>query len=136
MREAVIVAAKRTPIGKTYRGAFNHTYGPTLGAHAIRAVVEQAGIDPAMIDDVVMGCAMRQGATGFNIARLSALRAGLPVSVAGMTIDRQCSSGLMAVATAAKYITHDGAAAAIGAGVETVSLVQNKHINRHMGRDP
>jgi len=136
MREAVIVAAKRTPIGKAYRGAFNYTYGPTLGAHAISAVVEQAGIDPAMIDDVVMGCAMQQGATGFNIARLSALRAGLPVSVAGMTIDRQCSSGLMAVATAAKYIVHDGAAAAIGAGVEAVSLVQNKHMNRHMGRDP
>ncbi len=88
MRDAVIVAVKRTPIGKAFRGAFNHTCGPTLGAHAIRAVVEQAEIDPAMIDDVVMGCAMQQGATGFNIARLSALRAGLPVSVAGMSIDR------------------------------------------------
>ncbi|TAJ74200.1 MAG: acetyl-CoA C-acyltransferase [Sphingobium sp.] len=136
MREAVIVAAKRTPIGKAYRGAFNATYGPTLGAHALGAVVEQAGIDPARIDDVVMGCAMQQGATGFNIARLSALCAGLPVSVAGMTIDRQCSSGLMAVATAAKYIINDGAEVAIGAGVESVSLVQNKHWNRHMARDP
>ena len=136
MREAVIVAARRTPIGKAYRGAFNHTYGPTLGAHPLRAVVEQAGIDPARIEDVVMGCAMQQGATGFNIARLSALRAGFPVSVAGMTIDRQCSSGLMAIATAAKYIVNDGAEVAIGAGVESVSLVQNKHMNRHMGRDP
>jgi acetyl-CoA C-acetyltransferase len=136
MREAVIVAAKRTPIGKAYRGAFNNTYGPALGAHAIRAVVEQAGVDPALIDDVIMGCALQQGATGFNIARLSALRAGLPVSVAGMTIDRQCSSGLMAIATAAKYIVQDGAEVAIGAGVESVSLVQNKHQNRHMARDP
>ena len=136
MREAVIVAAKRTPIGKAYRGAFNHTYGPTLGAHAIRAVVEQAGVDPAQIDDVVMGCALPQGSTGFNIARLSALRAGLPVSVAGMTVDRQCASGLMALATAAKSILHDGADVAIGAGIESVSLVQNKHMNQHMARDP
>jgi len=136
MREAVIVAAKRTPIGKAYRGAFNNTYGPTLGAHAIAAVVEQAGIDPARIEDVAMGCALQQGATGFNIARLSAIRAGLPVSVAGMTIDRQCSSGLMAIAAAARTIVHDGAAVTIGAGVESVSLVQNKHMNRHMARDP
>lgn len=136
MREAVIVAARRSPIGRAYRGALNNTHGPTLGAHAIAAVVEQAGIDPALIDDVVMGCAMQQGSTGFNVARLSALRAGLPTSVAGMTIDRQCSSGLMAVATAAKYILNDGADVAIGGGVESVSLVQNKHMNRHMARDP
>jgi len=136
MREVVIVAAKRSPIGRAYRGALNNTHGATLGAHAIAAVLEQSGLDPALIDDVVMGCAMQQGSTGFNIARLSALRAGMPTSVAGMTVERQCSSGLMAVATAAKYILCDGASIAIGGGVESVSLVQNKHMNRYMGRDP
>jgi acetyl-CoA C-acetyltransferase len=136
MREAVIVAAKRTPIGKAYRGAFNNTYGATLGAHAIRAVVEQAGVDPGEIDDVAMGSALQQGTTGNNIARQAALRAGLPTSVSGMTIDRQCSSGLMGVATAAKYIINDGAPIAIGAGIESISLVQNDKINRFMAGDP
>src|SRR4051794_23350616 len=102
MREAVIVAAARTPIGKAYRGAFNATYGATLAAHPIREVVARAGIDPGDVDDVAMGCALPQGTTGTNIARQAALRAGLPDSVAGQTIDRQCSSGLMAVATSAK----------------------------------
>src|SRR5205823_14534022 len=91
MREAVIVAAKRTPIGKAYRGAFNNTYGATLGAEAIRAAVAQAGVDPGEIDDVAMGVAIQQGTTGNNIARQAALRAGLPNTVSGMTIDRQCS---------------------------------------------
>jgi acetyl-CoA C-acetyltransferase len=136
MREAVIVAAKRTPIGKAYRGAFNNTYGATLGAAPIAAVVEQAGIDPGEIDDVAMGCALEQGTTGNNIARQAALRAGLPDTVAGMTMDRQCSSGLMAVATAAKYIIHDGAPIAIGGGVESISLVQNDKMNRFMAGDP
>ncbi|MGZ3377915.1 MAG: acetyl-CoA C-acyltransferase [Phenylobacterium sp.] len=136
MREAVIVAARRTPIGKAYRGAFNNTYGATLGAHAIAAAVAQAGIDPGEVDDVAMGCALQQGTTGNNIARQAALRAGLPVTVSGMTIDRQCSSGLMGVATAAKYIINDGAPIAIGAGIESISLVQNDKVNRYMAVDP
>ncbi|MDZ4375881.1 MAG: acetyl-CoA C-acyltransferase, partial [Phenylobacterium sp.] len=136
MREAVIVAAKRTAIGKAYRGAFNNTYGATLGAEAIRAAVAQAGIDPGEVDDVAMGCALQQGTTGNNIARQAALRAGLPNTVSGMTIDRQCSSGLMGVATAAKYIINDGAQVAIGAGIESISLVQNDKVNRFMATDP
>jgi len=136
MREAVIVAAKRTPIGKAYRGAFNNTYGATLGANAIRAVVDQAGVDPGEIDDVAMGSALQQGTTGNNIARQAALRAGLPNTVSGMTIDRQCSSGLMAIATAAKYIINDNAPIAIGAGIESISLVQNDKMNRFMAGDP
>ena len=136
MREAVIVAARRTAIGKAYRGAFNNTYGATLGGHAIAAAVAQAGIDPGEVDDIAMGCALQQGTTGNNIARQAALRAGLPNTVAGMTIDRQCSSGLMGVATAAKYIINDGAPIAIGAGIESISLVQNGHVNGFMARDP
>jgi acetyl-CoA C-acetyltransferase len=136
MREAVIVAARRTPIGKAYRGAFNNTYGATLGGHAIAAAIAQAGIDPGEVDDIAMGCALQQGTTGNNIARQAALRAGLPNTVAGMTIDRQCSSGLMGVATAAKYIVNDGAPIAIGAGIESISLVQNDKVNRYMAVDP
>jgi acetyl-CoA C-acetyltransferase len=136
MRDAVIVAAKRTPIGKAYRGAFNNTYGATLAAESIRAVVAQAGVDPGEIDDVAMGAAMQQGTTGNNVARQAALRAGLPNTVSGMTIDRQCSSGLMGVATAAKYIINDGAPIAIGGGVESISLVQNANMNGFMARDP
>jgi acetyl-CoA C-acetyltransferase len=136
MREAVIVAAKRTPIGKAYRGAFNNTYGATLGAEALKAAVAQAGVDPGEIDDVAMGCALQQGTTGNNIARQAALRAGLPNTVSGMTIDRQCSSGLMGVATAAKYIINDGAPVAVGAGIESISLVQNGHMNGYYRADP
>lgn len=136
MREAVIVSTARTPIGKAYRGAFNNTYGATLAGHSIAAVVERAGLDPAEVDDVVFGCALEQGTTGNNIARQAALRAGLPTSVSGMTLDRQCSSGLMAIATAAKYIINDGAPVAIGGGVESISLVQNDKMNRFMAGDP
>jgi acetyl-CoA C-acetyltransferase len=136
MREAVIVAARRTPIGKAYRGAFNNTYGATLGGHALAAVVEQAGIDPGEVDDVIMGCALQQGTTGNNIARQAALRAGMPKTVSGTTIDRQCSSGLMGVSMAAKYIINDGAPIAIGAGIESISLVQNGHLNGFMANDP
>lgn len=135
MREAVIVSTARTPIGKAYRGAFNNTNGATLGGHAIAEAVKRAGIDPGEIDDVVMGCALQQGTTGGNIARVAAMRAGLPKTVSGMTIDRQCSSGLMAIATAAKYIIHDNAPAAIGAGIESISLVQNEKINRSRSGD-
>ncbi len=134
MREAVIVAARRTPIGKAYRGAFNNTHGATLAGHSIAAVIAQAGIDPGDVDDIAMGCALQQGATGSNIARQAALRAGMPVTVSGMTIDRQCSSGLMGVSMAAKYIINDGAPIAIGAGVESISLVQTPMIN--LARDP
>ena len=136
MREAVIVSTARTPIGKAYRGAFNNTYGATLAGHSIAAVVERAGIDPAEVDDVVFGCALEQGTTGNNIARQALLRAGLPNTVSGMTMDRQCSSGLMGIATAAKYIINDGAPIAIGGGVESISLVQNDKMNRFMTSDP
>ncbi len=135
MREAVIVSAARTPIGKAYRGAFNNTTAPTLGGHAIAAAVARAKIDPAEIDDVVMGAALQQGTTSQNIGRNAALRAGLPNTVSGMSMDRQCSSGLMAVATAAKYITQDGAPMAIGAGLESISLVQNDKMNLFRARD-
>jgi acetyl-CoA C-acetyltransferase len=129
MREAVIVSSARTPIGRAYRGAFNNTNGATMGGHAIAEAVKRAGIEPGSVDDVAMGCALQQGTTGNNIARSSLLRAGLPNTVSGMTIDRQCSSGLMAVATAAKYIITDGAPIAIGAGIESISLVQNAQMN-------
>ena len=102
MKEAVIVSTARTPIGKAYRGGFNNLQAPTMGAHAIRAAVERAGIESDRIEDCIMGAALTQGTSGMNIGRNAALRAGLPVSVSGMTIDRQCSSGLMAVDTAAK----------------------------------
>src|SRR5438445_1557109 len=135
MREAVIVSTARTPIGRAYRGAFNNTTAPTLGGHVIRAVVDRAGIDPAEVDDVVMGAAQQQGICGNNVARHAALRAGLPDSVAAMSIDRKCSSGLMAIATAAKYIINDGAPVAIGGGLESISLVQNDKINRYRAWD-
>lgn len=136
MREAVIVSTARTPIGKAYRGAFNNTQGQELAGHAIAQAVRRAGIDPAEIDDVILGCAMQQGTTGHNVARQALLRAGLPVTVPGMTIDRQCSSGLMGIATAAKQIIDDGMQIAIGGGVESISLVQNDKMNRFRAGDP
>ena len=136
MREAVVVSSARTPIGRAYRGLFNDTAGPSLGAIAIREAVARAKVDPAEIEDVIMGCALSQGTTGYNIGRCAALAAGLPVTVSGMTMDRQCSSGLMAIATAAKQIVHDGMNIAVGAGIESISLVQNEHQNRHRAQDP
>lgn len=127
MREAVIVSTARTPIGRAYRGAFNNTQAQQLGGHAIRHAVAKAGVDPAEIDDVVFGAAMGEGSTGHNTARQAALAGGLPVSVAGMSVDRQCASGMMAVAIAAKQIISDGMTVAIGGGVESVSLVANQH---------
>ncbi|MGL1921758.1 MAG: acetyl-CoA C-acyltransferase [Hyphomicrobiales bacterium] len=124
MREAVIVSTARTPIGKAYRGAFNNTPAGALGAHAISNAVSRAGIDPAEIDDVVMGCNMQHGTSAWNIARISLLRAGLPVSVSGQSIDRACSSGLMAISIAAKQIMVDGMSVAIGGGVESISTNQ------------
>ena len=131
MKEAVIVSTARTPIGRAYKGAFNATQGPTLAGHAIEAAVKRAGIDPAEVDDVIMGNALTQGTTGGNIGRLSALAGGLPVTVSGMTIDRQCSSGMMAIATAAKQIMYDGMDIAIGGGMESISLVQNDKMNTY-----
>jgi acetyl-CoA C-acetyltransferase len=122
MRSAVIVSTARTPIGRAYRGAFNNTQSQTLGGHVIAEAVKRAGVAPAEVDDVVMGDALRQGAQGFNLARQSTLVAGLPDSVAGMTVDRQCSSGLMAIATAAKQIVDDGMEITVGGGLESISL--------------
>ena len=136
MTEAVIVSTARTPIGKAYRGAFNNTEGATLLGHAISHAVKRAGIDGAEIEDVVMGAAMQQGATGGNIARKAALRAGLPVSVAGTTIDRQCASGLQAIALAARSVIYDGVEIAVAGGGESISLVQNEHANKFHTVDP
>jgi len=136
MREAVIVSTARTPIGKAYRGAFNNTQGQTLASHALTAAVERARIDAMEVEDVVMGCALQQGSTGTNTARQSLLRAGFPTSVAGQTVDRQCASGLMAVAIAAKQIVVDNMQITVGAGVESISLVQNEHANKFRTRDP
>ncbi len=136
MREAVIVSTARTPIGRAYRGAFNDTHAQTLGGHAIGEAVKRAGVDPAEIDDVAMGAAMQQGSTSMNVARQAALRAGLPTSVAGMSVDRQCASGLMAIAIAAKQIICDGMRATVGGGLESISLVQNEHANRYRAQDP
>jgi acetyl-CoA C-acetyltransferase len=134
--EAVIVATARTPIGRAYRGAFNDTDATTLGGHVVAEAVRRAGVDPAEVEDVVMGCAVQQGTTGQNIARFSALRAGLPHTVPGMTIDRACSSGLMAVAAAARHIIVDGAPVTVGGGVESVSLVMNERLNYDRMGDP
>jgi len=136
MREAVIVSTARTPIGRAYRGAFNDTQAQALGGHVVAAAVRRAGIDPSEVDDVVLGAALQQGSSGFNVARQAAIRAGLPDSVAGMTIDRQCSSGLMAIATAAKEIVHDGMTIAVGGGLESISLVQNDKRNQFRAQDP
>ena len=131
MKEAVIVSTARTPIGKAYRGGFNNLQAPTLGAHAIRAAVERAGIEGDRVEDCIMGAALTQGTSGMNIGRNASLRAGLPVTVSGMTIDRQCSSGLMAVATAAKQVIYDGMDCVVGGGLDSISLVQNEHMNGH-----
>ena len=129
MREALIVSTARTPIGKAYRGAYNNTNAPTLASLAIEAAVARSGASKDQIDDVIMGAALQQGTTGGNIGRLSAMAAGLPTTVSGMSIDRQCSSGMMAIATAAKQIICDGMEITIGGGIESISLVQNEKMN-------
>ena len=136
MTDAVIVSTARTPIGKAYRGAFNNLESPTMGAAAISAAVERAGVEPGEVDDVVMGCAMQQGTQGNNVARQCAIRAGMPVEVAGMTMDRQCSSGLMAIATAAKQVVIDGAPVVVAGGIDSISLVQNDKMNHFRVPDP
>jgi len=124
MREAVIVSTARTGLAKSMRGGFNMTHGAVMGGHAIQHALAKAKLDPAEVEDVYMGCAYPEGATGMNIARLSAIRAGCPVTTAGVTINRFCSSGLQAIAMAAQQVMTEGTPAAIGAGVESISLVQ------------
>ncbi len=135
MREAVIVSTARTPIGRAHRGAFNNTQAQQLGGHAIRHAVARSGVDPAEVDDVIFGAAMGEGSTGQNVARQAALAGDLPVTVSGMSVDRQCSSGMMAVAIAAKQIISDGMTVAIGGGVESISLVANKNKRMDRARD-
>ena len=131
MREAVIVSTARTPIGKAYRGAFNYTHGAVLGAHAMKHAIEKANIDPQEVEDVIMGCGNPEGATGVNIARQCAIRAGMPVSTAGVTVNRFCSSGMQTIAMAAQRVIVDNVPVAIGGGLESISLVQNDHSNKH-----
>ena len=129
-RDAVIVSAARTAIGKAYRGAFNATSGATLGSFSLKAAVERAGIEGGEIDDVLWGSALQQGTQGGNLARQVALRSGLPVSVSGMTMDRQCSSGLMSIATASKQIIVDRMDIVAAGGQDSISMVQTKEIGR------
>ncbi|KQW57375.1 acetyl-CoA C-acyltransferase [Variovorax sp. Root411] len=135
MTSAVIVSTARTPLAKSWKGAFNMTHGATLGGHAVQHAVQRAGIDPASVDDVIMGCATPEGATGSNIARQIALRAGLPITTSGMTINRFCSSGLQTIATAAQRIIAGEGDVYVAGGVESISCVQNE-ANKHMLADP
>jgi len=133
-REAVIVSTARTPLAKSWRGAFNLTHGATLGGHAVKAAIERAGIDPGEVEDVLMGCALPEGATGNNIARQIALRAGCPVTVSGATVNRFCSSGLQTIAMAAQRIIAGEGDVYVAGGLEQISVVQNE-INTHMLKD-
>ena len=135
MTSAVIVSTARTPLAKSWKGAFNMTHGATLGGHAVRHAVQRAGIDAAAVDDVIMGCATPEGATGANIARQIALAAGLPVTTSGMTINRFCSSGLQTIATAAQRIIAGEGDVYVAGGVESISCVQQE-MNQHMLQDP
>ena len=130
-REAVIVAYARTPIGRAYRGSFNQTHGATLGGHAIASAVARSGVDPAEVEDVVLGCGLPEGATGANIARQSVLRAQLPVSTSGLTVSRFCSSGMQAVASATHQIVQEDSDVVVAGGVESCSLVEGPHKNCH-----
>ena len=136
MKEAVIVSAARTPIGKAYRGAFNNLEAPSLSSFAVKAAVQRAGVDPAEIDDVLFGASIQQGTQGSNLARQIAMASGLPASVSGMSLDRQCSSGVMTIATAAKQIIVDGAPIVLAGGVESISLAQNEKMNFFRAKDP
>ena len=136
MREAVIVSAARTPIGKAYRGALNHTHGATLGAHAVAAAAERAGVDGTEVEDVIVGGSLSEGTTGLNIARQVALRAGFPPTVPGMSINRFCSTGLQTVALAAQLIRAGQNRILVAGGLESISLVQNEHLNTYEVEDP
>jgi acetyl-CoA C-acetyltransferase len=133
--EAVIVSTARTGLGKSWKGAFNMTYGATLGAHSVQHAVARAGIDPAEVEDVIMGSTFGEGTTGGNIARQIALRAGLPITTAGLSINRFCSSGLQSIALAAQRVMTEGAEVIVAGGLESISCVQNE-VNVHMRRDP
>ena len=135
MTDAVIVSTARTGLAKSWKGAFNMTYGATLGAHSVQHAVARAGIDPAEVEDVIMGSALSEGTTGGNIARQIALRAGLPITTAGMSINRFCSSGLQSIALAAQRVMTEGASVIVAGGLESISCVQNE-TNTHMRRDP
>ena len=134
MVDAVIVSTARTPIGRAVRGAFNLTHGADMGGHVVAQAVKRAGIEPGDVEDVTMGCANPEGATGGNIARQCAIRAGLPVTAAGQTVNRFCSSGLQAIALAARSIVHDGVPVAVAGGLESISLVQ-MNMNTKFYRD-
>ncbi len=136
MREAVIVATARTPIGKAYRGAFNDLESPSMAAPIIKEALLRARVEPGEVDDLIMGCALQQGTQGFNVARQCVIAAGLPTSVAGQSVDRQCSSGLMSISMAAKQIMVDGMQTVVAGGVESISLVQNSHMNPYRQADP
>jgi acetyl-CoA C-acetyltransferase len=136
MKEAVIVSYARTGLAKSHRGSFNNLEVPSMVAAVIRAVVERAGLEPSEVEDVIMGAATQQGTQGYNFARQCAIAAGLPVTTAGMSIDRQCSSGLMAIATAAKNVMVDDVPIIVAGGAESISLVQNEHANTYRRRDP
>ncbi len=135
MVDAVIVSTARTPLAKSWRGAFNLTHGATLGGHVVKSAIARAGIDPASVEDVIMGCANPEGATGFNIARQIALRAGLPVTTSGMTVNRYCSSGLQTIALAAQRIQAGEGEVYVAGGVESISCVQNDRMNLFMAKD-
>ncbi len=133
-RDAVIVSTARTPIGRAYKGAFNDTHGAILGGHVVKHAVMRAGLDPANVDDVVLGCGRPEGATGANIARQAALAAGLPVTASGLTVSRMCSSGLQAIAIAAQRVMTGEADVFVAGGLESISLVQNAHSNTFRNR--
>jgi acetyl-CoA C-acetyltransferase len=135
MADAVIVSTARTGIGKAYRGALNNTHGATMAAHVIAHAVKRAGLEPGEVEDVILGCAMPEGATGQNIARQAALRAGLPVTTGGVTVNRFCSSGLQAIAMAAQRVIVDRVPIMVAGGLESISLVQNEHMNLHRMRE-
>lgn len=136
MRQTVLVSYARTPIGRAYKGSFNDTPAQTLAGHAITHAVQRAGLGPEEINDVILGTALQQGSQGMNLARQAALRAGLPVTVPGMTVDRQCASGLMAIALGARMIEAGDTDIVVAGGAESVSLVQNQHFNSHRAQDP
>ena len=135
MDQAVILSTARTPIGKAYRGTFNDTDAPTLASFSIKASIDKAGLDPSEIEDVILGAAVQQGSQGYNIGRLSAVSSGLPIQVPGMSVDRQCASGLMAIAIGAKQIACNEMDVVVAGGVESISLVQNEFSNKYKSQD-
>src|SRR5258706_10156147 len=135
MADAVLVSTARPPIGRAYRGAFNNTHGAMLGGHVIQHAVQRAGVEPGEVEDVILGCALPEGATGSNIARQSAIRAGLPVTTAGVTVNPFCSSGLQAIAMAAQRVIVDRVPVMVAGGLESISLVQNEHMKLQRFRE-